>query len=204
MAPAEVAPAPAPAQAPAPAAPVPGVTATQAAQAPAPVTTPVPVVAATTAQLTRASLHGTIDKVQDLVRIASTRNGGARATLQLRPVELGLVDVHLRTTRDGLVATISAQDSAGLSALQQAGSELRRSLEDRGVTLARLDLQLAAGQDGRGTGGTGQDRGRKFGGTHSSAGASGLPGDELDGDDDELLVATVTRTPATGRVDIQA
>ena len=185
------------AQAPAPAAPVPGVNATQAA--PAPAASPAPG-APTVAHLTAGSLHATIDKVHDLVRISAMRGGGARATLQLKPVELGLVDVQLRTTRDGLVATISAQDSAGLSALQQAGAELRRSLEDRGVTLARLDLQLAAGQDGQATG----DQGRHFGGTRGSAGASGLPADELDGDDEELLVASVTRSSPHGLVDIQA
>jgi hypothetical protein len=199
-APAEAAPGPAPdpVQAPAPAAPVPGVNATQAA--PAPATAPAPV-AATVAQLTRASLHGTIEKVHDLVRIAATRGGGARATLQLKPVELGLVDVQLRTTRDGLVATIRAQDSAGLSALQHAGAELRRSLEDRGVTLARLDLQLSAGQDGRQAG---ADSGRRFGGTRGTAGASGLAAEDLDGDGEELLVATVSATTASGLVDIQA
>ncbi|MCW2993404.1 MAG: flagellar hook-length control protein FliK, partial [Conexibacter sp.] len=73
-------------------------------------------------------------------RIATTRAGNARATLQLRPAELGQVDVHLRTTRDGLVATISAHDQVGHDALQQAGNELRRSLEDKGVQLHSLDL----------------------------------------------------------------
>ena len=90
----------------------------------------------------------TAERVQELVRIATTRAGNARATLQLRPAELGQVDVHLRTTRNGLVATIAAHDQVGLDALQQAGNELRRSLEDKGVQLHSLDLQLGAGENG--------------------------------------------------------
>jgi hypothetical protein len=189
--------APAPEQPPAPAAPVPGVTPTPAAPfAPAPV--------AATIELTRASLHGAIDKVHDLVRVAATRGGHARATLQLKPVELGLVEVRLRTTREGLVATITAQDAAGLGALQHAGGELRRSLEDRGVTLARLDLQLSpGGQDGAGAGG---DRGRAFGGTRGSASSSRPTNPTADDDPDgeDVLVATVSRAPGRGLVDVQA
>ena len=96
--------------------------------------------------LTRASVLQTAERVQELVRIATTRAGNARAILQLRPAELGQVDVHLRTTRNGLVATISAHEQVGLDALQQAGNELRRTLEDKGVQLHSLDLQLGAGQ----------------------------------------------------------
>jgi flagellar hook-length control protein FliK len=96
-----------------------------------------------------AGLAAAVERVHDLVRIATNR-GAARATLQLHPVELGAVNVDLRTTRAGLVATIAASDQAGLDALQHAGAELRRSLEDRGVTLHRIDLQLSdGGQDGR-------------------------------------------------------
>ena len=79
------------------------------------------------------------------MRIVATRAGTARAILQLRPAELGQVDVHLRTTRNGLVATIAAHEQVGLDALQQAGAELRRTLEDKGVQLHSLDLQLGAG-----------------------------------------------------------
>jgi hypothetical protein len=182
-APAAAAPAPPPSTAAAPAAPTP------AAVVPAPALTP-------------ASLHGTVDRIHDLVRIVGLRNGGARATLQLKPVELGLVDVHLRTTRNGLVATISAQDAAGLSALQQAGSELRRSLEERGVTLARLDLQLSSsGQDGRGPGGGAADRSSS--GNRRGSGALADPGaEEILGD--ELTITTVTSAPTGALVDVQA
>jgi len=93
--------------------------------------------------------------------------------LQLKPAELGTVNVHLRTTADGLVATIRAQDATALSALRHAGAELQQSLQDRGINLARIELGLSSGggptaddsrqaaqafADGRGSGG---DRGHR-------------------------------------------
>ncbi|HET6508864.1 MAG TPA: flagellar hook-length control protein FliK [Baekduia sp.] len=144
-------------------------------------------------QLTRASVVQTAERVQELVRIAATRSGQARATLQLKPEALGQVDVHLRTTRDGLVATIAAHDQAGLDALQQAGNELRRLLEDRGVQLQSLDLQLGAGQDG-GFANQG-DAGQARSGSSGAASSYGLS------DDDDEVVAqdelTITDAPLT-------
>jgi flagellar hook-length control protein FliK len=156
-------------------------------------------VAAGVPQLTRASVTAAADRVQDLVRIATTRNGGARAILQLKPAELGAVDVHLRTTREGLVATIAAHDQVGLDALQQAGGELRRSLEDRGVQLHRLDLQLGAGQSSFGNGADARDANA---GSRRSA-HSGAPADD-DLVVQDLSTTTVTTTPAGVLVDVQA
>lgn len=144
------------------------------------------------AVLTRGSVVQTAERVQELVRIAATRSGEARATLQLKPEALGQVDVHLRTTRDGLVATIAAHDQAGLDALQQAGTELRRLLEDRGVQLQSLDVQLGAGQDG-GFANQG-DAGQARSGASGAASSYGLS------DDDEVVVAdelTITDAPLT-------
>jgi flagellar hook-length control protein FliK len=151
-------------------------------------------------QLTHASVAAAVEHVQDLVRIATTRLGGARATLQLKPQELGAVDVHLRTTREGLVATISAHDQAGLAALQQAGPELRRSLEERGVQLHSLDLQLGAGDNGFTNRGDAREA--------SSGGRSARAGWNLGGEDeppeDELTLTTVASTPTGALVDVQA
>jgi flagellar hook-length control protein FliK len=202
------APATAPAPAAAPAAPVDAGAAP--APAPAPTISPIaqPTATPTTAvptaagapQLTHASVAAAVERVQDLVRIATTRLGGARATLQLKPQELGAVDVHLRTTREGLVATISAHDQAGLAALQQAGPELRRSLEERGVQLHSLDLQLGAGDNGF----TNQGDAREA----SSGGRSARAGWNLGGEDEpteaELTLTTVASSPTGALVDVQA
>jgi hypothetical protein len=202
---AAAAPASAPAPAPAPDAaptsapgPAPAPAVVAVAQPAATPATAVPV-AQGTPHLTRASVDAAVDRVQDLVRIAASRAGGARAMMQLKPVELGTVDVHLRTTREGLVATIAAHDQAGLDALQQAGPELRRTLEDRGVNVARLDLQLSAGQSGLGSGAdarqasSGSGRGRSTG---------PVPEDGVA--EDELTVTTVPSQSAGVLVDVQA
>jgi flagellar hook-length control protein FliK len=151
-------------------------------------------------QLTRASVLQTAERVQELVRIATTRAGNARATLRLRPAELGQVDVHLRTTRDGLVATIAAHDQVGLDALQQAGNELRRSLEDKGVQLHSLDLQLGAGQNGFSNKG---DAREASSGRRGAASTHGLGTDD-DVIEDELTITHAPSTPAGALVDVQA
>jgi flagellar hook-length control protein FliK len=154
------------------------------------------------AVLTRASVLQTAERVQELVRIATTRAGNARATLQLRPEALGQVDVQLRTTRAGLVATIAAHDQAGLDALQQASGELRRTLADRGVELHSLDLQLGAGDNGF----TNQGDARQANSGRSGAASRGY---DLDEDDDvvaedELTIATAPSTAAGALVDVTA
>lgn len=141
-------------------------------------------------QLTKASVVQTAERVQELVRIATTRAGNARATLQLRPEALGQVDVQLRTTKDGLVATIAAHDQAGLDALQNAAGELKRTLEDRGVQLHSLDLQLGAGA---GSGFSNQGDARQASSGQGGRSASyGLDGEDAD---DELEL-TISRTPS--------
>jgi flagellar hook-length control protein FliK len=153
------------------------------------------------AVLTRGSVVQAVEHVQELVRIATTRSGQARATLQLKPEALGQVDVHLRTTREGLVATIAAHDQAGLDALQQAGPDLRRLLEDRGVQLQSLDLQLNAGQDG-GFANQG-DAGQAHSGASGAASSYGLDDDEVV-DEDALTITTTPQTATSALVDVTA
>jgi flagellar hook-length control protein FliK len=150
--------------------------------------------------LSRASILQTAERVQELVRIATTRAGTARATLQLRPAELGQVDVHLRTTRDGLVATIAAHDQVGLDALQQAGNELRRSLEDKGVHVHSLDLQLGAGQNGFSNQG---DAREASSGRRGNASPHGLGTDDIVAED-ELTITHASSAAAGALVDVQA
>jgi flagellar hook-length control protein FliK len=143
----------------------------------------------------------TAERVQELVRIATTRAGNARATLQLRPESLGQIDVQLRTTRDGLVATIAAHDQAGLDALQQAGAELRRALEDKGVQLHSLDLQLGAGDNGFSQH---ADARHASSGRSGAASSHGLDAGEDAAAEDDLILTTASSTPAGVLVDVQA
>jgi flagellar hook-length control protein FliK len=154
-------------------------------------------------QLTRASVAQAAERVQELVRIATTRAGNARATLQLRPEALGQVDVQLRTTKDGLVATIAAHDQAGLDALQNAANELKRTLEDRGVQLHSLDLQLSPGT-GSGSGFSNQGDARQATTGQGGRGASyDLDGDAAE-DEVELTISRTPSIPAGELVDVTA
>jgi flagellar hook-length control protein FliK len=170
------------------------------AQPAAPPQTAVPV-ASGAPQLTRASVLQTAERVQELVRIATTRAGTARAVLQLRPAELGQVDVHLRTTRNGLVATIAAHEQVGLDALQQAGNELRRTLEDKGVQLHSLDLQLG---DGRNSFFNQSDAREASSGRRGAVATHGLGSDDDLVASDELTITHAPSTPAGALVDVQA
>jgi flagellar hook-length control protein FliK len=199
-APAAPAATPAPSAAPAAAAPVPAPTLATQAQPAATAQTAVPVEGGTP-QLTRASVLQTAERVHELVRIATTRAGNARATLQLRPAELGQVDVHLRTTRNGLVATIAAHEQVGLDALQQAGNELRRTLEDKGVQLHSLDLQLGTSQNGFSNQG---DAREASSGRRGAASTHGLGSDDDPVSEDELTITHAPSTPAGALVDVQA
>jgi hypothetical protein len=88
---------------------------------------------------------------------AATERGVTRARISLTPAELGGIEIHLRHTAEGLVARVVAEHAGAAHLLQQAGAELRRSLEAQGVTLLRLDVGAsghhggqAAGQSGSG------------------------------------------------------
>jgi flagellar hook-length control protein FliK len=150
--------------------------------------------------LSRASVLQTAERVQELVRIVTTRAGNARAILQLRPAELGQVDVHLRTTRNGLVATISAHEQVGLDAMHQAGNELRRTLEDKGVQLHSLDLQLG---DGRHDFSNQGDAREANSGRRGAAATHDLGSDDPVAED-ELTITHAPSTPAGALVDVQA
>jgi flagellar hook-length control protein FliK len=63
--------------------------------------------------------------------------------MSLHPAELGGVEVSLRVTTKGLVASITADRPESAQVLQQAGADLRHALEAQGVELASLDFGVA-------------------------------------------------------------
>src|ERR671935_280365 len=81
------------------------------------------------------------EHVHALMRIASHR-GQAHAHLALKPAELGGVEVRLRVTTQGLVASITAERPESAHVLQQAGADLRRAFEAAGVDVAALDFSV--------------------------------------------------------------
>ena len=109
---------------------------------------------ATPVPLTRAA-----EAVENVLRLASTR-GVTHARIALRPAELGTVDVHLRSTAEGIVARVVAHSPEAVQTLQQAASDLRRSLEEQGLNLLNLDIgqpgDRSAGRSNGNAGGLGR------------------------------------------------
>jgi flagellar hook-length control protein FliK len=80
-----------------------------------------------------------------LIHIASER-GITHARINLKPVELGGVEVRLHSSPQGVSAHLVADSPEAARALTQAGDDLRRQLEARGVTLLSLDVSTSDDQ----------------------------------------------------------
>jgi flagellar hook-length control protein FliK len=89
-----------------------------------------------------ATLPVRADHVRAMLRVLEHR-GQVQAQLTLHPAELGGVEVRLRQTAHGLMATVTADRADAAHVLQQAGTELRRALEAQGVQVAGLDIGMA-------------------------------------------------------------
>jgi flagellar hook-length control protein FliK len=143
----------------------------------------------------------TVRGLRDLVHVASTR-GAAHARLQLHPAELGSIEVRIKVTREGVSATIAAERPEAVQALQQAGAELRRSLEDRGMTV--LDVQVALAADAHAHQ---QHDSRPGDGAAAAAATAGRDSDQTTttgGTDAAGADETTTRLPAGVLVDVLA
>ena len=116
----------------------------QAPVDPAPVTALTPPIAAQAAAPAQATpaLPVRPDHVRAMLRILQHR-GQVQAQLSLHPAELGGVEVRLRQTAHGLMATVTADRADAAHILQQAGADLRRALEAQGVQVAGLDIGMA-------------------------------------------------------------
>jgi flagellar hook-length control protein FliK len=173
----------APQQAPpaaAPAAPVAPAAAPAAAARPAP-----PTPTATPIPLPRAA-----EAVEHVLHVIASRGGVTHARIALHPAELGSVDVHIRSTAEGLVARVVAHTAEAVQTLQNAANDLRQSLEDKGLNLMSLDI----GQPGE------RDAGRAAG----DAGGHSAVADELVAGDDEDTTTETLRLPSGVLVDVLA
>ena len=157
-----------------------------AAVRPADVATP-----ATPVPLARAA-----ETVEHVLRLASAR-GVSHARVMLRPAELGSIDIHLRQTSEGLVARVVAATPEAAQQLQQAAGDLRRSLEQQGLTLVGLDIGQSggdrlAGRSGASAGDGEGAHGDQPGGTDASA------------DDDDETTSETLQLPNGVLVDVLA
>lgn len=105
-----------------------------------------------------------------LIRIAADR-GITHAKLNLRPVELGGIEVRLKTTPQGVTAQLVADSAEAAKLLTQAADDLRRDLADRNVNLLSLDVSTQQQyQDQQ----AGQTQADIFGDDHQPGGARAL------------------------------
>jgi len=122
--------------------------------APAVAATPAPAAHATATPAAPAApprgvgLEHAVETVRLALRAAADR-GVSHARIALSPRELGGIEIHLRQTADGLVARVVAEHATAARLLQHAGGELRRSLEQQGLTLLQLDVGASGEQGGR-------------------------------------------------------
>ncbi len=146
-----------------------------------------------------------VERVADIVRMTAG-NGVARARLELHPLDLGTVDVRLRCTVQGLVASISVDRPETLQAVTRAGAELQQQLADRGLNLLRLDISLGAGapagQETAGQAGARQD------GRAGAASAAPRADAAAEAGDDDLSLSihgpSVTTLAPGALVDVRA
>ena len=168
----------------------------------APATTPAATArAATPAAPTPVRLSQAPEAVENTIRIAQAR-GVTHARLALRPAELGGVEIHLRSTADGLVARVTADGHEAAHVLQQAG-DLRRQLQTQGIDLQRLDIGVA-GDPGHGRAGMdGAAQERQADGQDGSAGGSDEQGAD-DGSQADMKATDTIELPDGVLVDVLA
>jgi flagellar hook-length control protein FliK len=165
------APAPAPAAAPeAPAAPQSAISNQQSAPPPAAAAgqpappSPAPATPSTPAApaVPGARLEQAVETVHQVIRISQS-NGITQARVQLHPEELGSIDIHLRSTPDGVVARVVADASQAAAVLRDGGDELRRQLANQGINLTHFDVGTAGGEQREAAFGNGgsQQRGNR-------------------------------------------
>ena len=102
-----------------------------------------------------------------------------------------------------MTASITAERPEAAAALDRAAADLRRSLEDRGVTLISLDVSVSADAGGGAAADRREDAAQR---AAASAGRSPAGGtdDLTDSTDDDLTAAPAVRLPAGALVDVHA
>ncbi len=84
-------------------------------------------------------LYRAPETTAQMIQIAAER-GVTHARLNLKPVELGGIEVRLQTTPHGVTAQLVADSPEAAKLLTQAADDLRRDLADRDVNLLSLDV----------------------------------------------------------------
>ena len=94
---------------------------------------------------TRLLLFDPIAPPEEIEKLAAER-GVTHARLNLKPVELGGIEVRLQSTPQGVSAQLVADSPEAARMLTQASDDLRRQLADRNVNLLSLDVSTSSDQ----------------------------------------------------------
>jgi flagellar hook-length control protein FliK len=89
-----------------------------------------------------APLHHVPRVTAMLLHVAAER-GITRARINLRPEDLGGIEVRLQSSAAGVTAHLVADSPEAARLLAQAGDDLRRSLESRDVNLLSLEVSTS-------------------------------------------------------------
>lgn len=139
--------------------------------------------------------HSVVEQV--FVKITKAINAGNdKITIQLRPANMGRVEVKMELTHDNrLTAVVTVDNKDTLEALQRDAKELQKALHDAGLHTGNGDLNFnLRGQTGQGTDGDGKSAGKLFGEDVAEA--------------DEAAVETALLAPrdgiyVNGRIDVR-
>jgi hypothetical protein len=149
----------------------------------------VPSFGAFMAQERTAALHQAPRAVAQLIHVAG-RDGIDRARINLRPADLGGIEIRLQHSAAGVAAQVIADSPAAARLLEQAAGDLRRALERQDVTLLSLDVSTSSDRraDGSAGGAFDLDGGRdgRGGGRHTAS------GDRAEAEAEPVVTATVT------------
>jgi len=128
------------------------------------------------------------------------QSGSDRINVQLKPAEMGRVEVKMELTHDGRVmAVVTADNKDTLDLLRRDSSELQRTLAEAGMDLDSGDLNFNL-------------RGQENEMAEEQQSGDGLagPGDDVAGDeaddavDDGVMLAHESGLLANGRIDVRA
>ena len=98
----------------------------------------------------RAEQDEQIERITRVIR-ASLSRGGSRINLQLEPIELGKLRVHMQLRSGELTARFETQNETSKSWLQNGLNQLRESLASHGIRLVQASVDANAGDAGDGT-----------------------------------------------------
>ncbi|HWT24626.1 MAG TPA: flagellar hook-length control protein FliK, partial [Solirubrobacteraceae bacterium] len=134
-------------------------------------------------------LHQAPRAVAQLIHVAS-RDGIDHARINLRPADLGGIEIRLQHSSAGVAAHVIAESPEAARLLDQAAGDLRRALERQDVTL--LSLEVSTSGDQRAGGSAGSAFGFEGGRDGRGHGGHGPSADRADAEPEPVVTATVT------------